>query len=98
MRKASAEICWDMLIVDDDGFPMIDFLKPSLGAECDRGTIREVVVKAYAFVLAQSAQHKEARHTKLAFRYSQLRSYFEHRVSDWGVTQDEAERVGSPDR
>ena len=93
MAKACAEICWDMLIADDDGYPMVDFLRLSLIEENNRNTIREAIVKAYAFVLAQSAIHKEKRSTKLAFRYSQLRNYFDHRVQDWGITQDEAERA-----
>jgi hypothetical protein len=91
MRQRSSKLCLELLIADDDGYPVVDYLGKIFRSHLTTGFDRTTVLKAYSFVLSQSQKHKEMRNTKLAFRYSLLRNYFESRISDWNITQEDAE-------
>lgn len=81
LRMKLASMCMSLIAIDDDGHPFIDYLgdgfKEHLLSECD-GYIR----KAYQYVIEQSEKWKKEKNSKLAFRYSLLRNYFDARLSD----------------
>ena len=85
MRKESAKLCMDLLVNDDDGNLIVDYLGPQFKKCGDVKVTREAVRKAYSYVLQQLMLHKQQRNTKLAFRYVMLRNYFDTRVGEWGI-------------
>lgn len=85
MGRAFAAYCRRMLTVDDDGYPIVDYLGRTFKEVTGNDTAPDVVQKAYDFVLSQSWHWKQKKNTELAFRYSLLRDYFHVRLPDWGV-------------
>lgn len=86
ISSAMANSCLNMLAVDDDGYPFIDFLGEHFKDENEKlGFGNELVVKAYGFVLSSSAKFQEKQSSKLAFKYTLLRNYMESRLHLWGV-------------
>ena len=79
LNRDLAEQCTKLLAVDDDGHLFLYYLGGGLPLVSD-ATGEPIVRKAYEFVVDQSRRHQEAKDSKLAFRYSLLRDYFEHRL------------------
>jgi len=79
-----------LLVVDDDGHSILDYLGGDIRDTLPEVPItREIVVQAYNFVIQESYRHKISRNSKLGFRYTLLRNYFESRLQDWGVAIQE---------
>ncbi len=81
--RSLAAYCRSMLITDDDGYPIIDYLGTAFRELGNNAVTKEVVRRAYEFVLAQSSEWKEKKDTELAFRYAMLRDYFDARLPEW---------------
>ena len=77
----------ELLAVDDDGQMFLDYLGPHFRDALQHLPIsKEAVQMAYNFVIEQSIKHKESRNSKLGFRYTLLRNYFESRLALWGLS------------
>jgi len=85
MGRAFATYCRRMLTVDDDGYPIVDYLSDTFREVVGNDLTRDAIEKAYDFVLRQSIHWKEQKNTELAFRYSLLRDYFNARLPVWGI-------------
>jgi hypothetical protein len=72
-----------MVLLDDDGYPIIDYLGSTFKAVTRPTIVSPAVSGAYEFVMKQSAKWQSERNTKLAFRYTHLRNYFESRLPLW---------------
>jgi hypothetical protein len=76
--------CTRLLGIDDDGLPFLDYLGEGFKQDIAKNCLRPGTVKrAYDFVMHESARCKRDKEPKLAFRYSLLRNYFEHRMYLW---------------
>jgi len=75
-----ANRCLGLLARDIDGCPFLDVL----GEGYDHAVggprpLDQIVPQAYAFVIEEAQRAKDAKNSKLAFRYTLLRQYFEAR-------------------
>ena len=81
--KTIAAQCIQCLAYDDDGIPFVDFLGPYFrdlfGGLAD-ATFIDI---AYNKVLEFADRAKKEKNSKLAFRYTLLRNYFEDRLQLW---------------
>ncbi len=98
MNKRFAEVCANLTAIDDDGYVFLDYLGE--GFRNDISSINATLVnKAYKFVISESERCKSTKNSKLAFRYSLLRDYFEDRISNWNYSQqlDENAQINPAD-
>jgi len=75
-----------LLAVDDDGYTFLDYLGDDIRMTLQHGPIKNLVQDAYKFIIQESIRHKEVRNSKLGFRYTLLRNYFESRLALWGIS------------
>lgn len=81
--KQMAGYCLDCLAEDDDGYPILDYLGENY-RQCFGDVIdANVIDKAYNQILNFCAKFQSTNNTKLAFRYTLLRNYFENRLPLW---------------
>ncbi|RJX18052.1 MAG: hypothetical protein C4575_11240 [Desulforudis sp.] len=81
--KELANLCLDYLAVDDDGYPIVDYLGEHY-KQLLRGVIDSTIVKkAYDQVIKSCGIFQSSNNSKLAFRYTLLRNYFENRLHLW---------------
>lgn len=83
VAKKSAEHCIDCLVLDDDGYPFVDYLGKSYRRIFGEVIDGAVIQKAYSQVINFSEKYKKEKNSKLAFRYTLLRNYFEDRLPLW---------------
>lgn len=83
MNKSLADICCELITIDDDGYPFLDYLGKGFKRFIATGLDSQIVEMAYNFVVQESERYRISRHSKLAFRYTLLRDYFEHRMDNW---------------
>lgn len=74
-----------MLVKDNDGHHILDYL----GSEVmdtlkERDGTSDLVRKAFEFVITESLKHQREKNSKLGFRYTLLRNYFEARLPALG--------------
>jgi hypothetical protein len=85
-QKINVELCVksvELLVEDDDGQVVVDYL----GAQFRNAFPDKTIVQnAYNFIIEESIRHKELRNSKLGFRYTLLRNYFESKITDWGFS------------
>lgn len=79
----SAKQCLNLLTIDDDGCPIIDFLGDYFWQSMGNAIEKEIVEKAYQNIIQFSERFSNDNDTKKAFRYTLLRGYFEHRLARW---------------
>jgi hypothetical protein len=81
--KQIAGYCLNCLEKDDDGYPILDYLGENY-RQCFGDVIdANVVNKAYNQVLNFCEKFQRTNNSKLAFRYTLLRNYFENRLPLW---------------
>ena len=86
VSSATARLCLNMLAVDNDGYPFVDFLGSYFQQENDKLNLgNDFVKRAYNFVVEACEKYKSEQNTKLAFKYALLRTYMESRIHLWGV-------------
>lgn len=79
-NKHLAGLCKKLVCLDDDGYPIVDYLSNEM-MECLKTMERLPLVDgAFNFVLEQSKTWKKHKDGKKAFRYTLLRNYFEERL------------------
>lgn len=83
VAKKTAERCIECLAVDDDGYPFVDYLGESYRRMFGEVIDVSVIQKAYSHVLNFTAKYQKEKNSKLAFRYTLLRNYFEDRLPLW---------------
>jgi hypothetical protein len=83
VAKKTAERCIECLAVDDDGYPFVDYLGESYRRMFGEVIDVSVIQKAYSRVLNFTAKYQKEKNSKLAFRYTLLRNYFEDRLPLW---------------
>lgn len=75
-----AKRCLDLLAKDIDGWPFLDVLGEGYHqAVGGPRPLDQIIPEAYAFVIEEAQRAKDAKNSKLAFRYALLRQYFEAR-------------------
>ncbi len=87
-ERANAELAQkslDLLATDDDGHTFLDYLGTHFLEINKNERTKEVIKKAYNFIIDESNKHKKARNSKLGFRYTLLRNYFEARLPLWDI-------------
>jgi hypothetical protein len=82
-NKITAELCAKLIAIDADGVPFLDYLGEGFKQHIAKDSITDIVKKAYDFVMQESSRCQETRDSKLAFRYTLLRNYFEARLHLW---------------
>jgi hypothetical protein len=82
-NKITADLCTDLIAIDTDGLPFLDYLGKGFKQHIAKNNIYDIVEKAYDFVIKESIRCQEVRDSKLAFRYTLLRNYFEARMNIW---------------
>lgn len=85
MNVRAAMKSLELLTEDCDGQMIVDYLGLSI-----RNVIRstnpeiiQLVLQAYKFIIEECFRYRG--NSKLAFRYTLLRNYFESRLPDWGI-------------
>ena len=77
----SANECLKLLSVDDDGCAIIDYLGDFFLNKIGMKIEKDIIDKAYNNVIQFSEKFRNEGNTKIAFRYTLLRSYMEHRLN-----------------
>jgi hypothetical protein len=78
--RSVAQRCLDLLAADDDGFLFIDYLGEHLQTILNGPLNDEIIKNGYSFIIKESSKHQADNNSKLAFRYTLLRNYFENRI------------------
>lgn len=84
---ATAKVCLDLLTVDDDGCAIVDYLGETFRSSIANSLDKQTVKKAYDNVIKFSEISRDTNDTKKAFRFTLLRNYFEHRLTEWGIDE-----------
>jgi len=84
---AIAQTCIDLLAVDNDGYAIVDYLGKGFKSSIAHTLDRQVVKNAFGNVIKFSEACRDAKDTRLAFRYALLRNYFQHRLKEWGIDE-----------
>jgi hypothetical protein len=72
--------CLDMLALDDDGYPIVDYLGHAFRQSVFQFHYDDLVKRAWDFVVDQSELWRRKHDSVLAFRYAKLREYFKSRI------------------
>ena len=83
IAKKTAENCLKCLAVDDDGYPFVDYLGEYYCKMFGGAIDVSVIQKAYEQVIKFTQKYQNEKNSKLAFRYTLLRNYFEKRLPIW---------------
>ena len=83
IAKKTANICLKCLAVDDDGYPFVDYLGEYYREVFGKIIDATIIKKAYDQVLKFTKRYQNEKDSKLAFRYTLLRNYFEARLPLW---------------
>lgn len=75
-NKGFAEMCLNTIMQDNDGNFFINYLGDSFRQYITKDLHPEIYKEAINFVRSEYKNHRENKNTKLAFRYSNLLSYF----------------------
>ena len=91
--KRTADMCIKLLAQDDDGYPFVDYLGQTFHTLTKKQIPVSIIEKAYENVIKASNYFKEAKNSKLAFRYAVLRDYFDDRLSQNSIVPDSSETI-----
>ena len=83
ISKTMSRQCLNCLVIDDDGYPIIDYLGQSYLDLFGQVIDTSVITKAHKQVLKFCEKFQSEKNTKLAFRYALLRNYFKDRLHLW---------------
>ena len=83
LNKHLADLCSTLVAIDDDGYPFLDYLGEGFKKHIMTDLDQTIINKAFEFVIRESERYKASKNSKLAFRYSLLRDYIEHRMDNW---------------
>lgn len=93
LRIEFAKECMNLLSQDDDGYTIIDYLGEGFKKNMPKEIgVEQFVSNAYEFIVKQSYKWQQQKNSKLAFRYSLLRDYFEARLPLWSNNSEKGER------
>ncbi len=81
--RQMAQCCIDMIAIDDDGQPFLDYLGAGFKRHIAADLNVEVIRRAYRHVIERSEKYQREHNITLAFRYTLLRNYFEARLPLW---------------
>lgn len=79
-NRKMAGICIEMLVQDNDGHFIINYLGAAFAQYVAPDNSAVLVAKAYEFVIEQSEKWRNEKNTTLSLRYTALRDYFEHHM------------------
>jgi hypothetical protein len=86
IAKDKAHSCKEMIIRDNDGRYMLDFLGYKLKEMVGNPIERETVMTAFNFVKEEYDKYKQQDNNKLMSRYLSLLNYFHHRNEVWDLS------------
>jgi hypothetical protein len=75
-NRRFAEMCLNMIMQDNDGNFFIHYLSDSFREYITKGLHSDIYKEAINFVQSKYEKHRAKQDSKLAFRYSNLLSYF----------------------
>lgn len=85
MNAVTAQSCIRLMTTDDDGHSILDYLGEEFRDSLEMvHSTADIVQMAYNFVLTESQKYQAEKNSKLGFRYTLLRNYFEDRLPNWG--------------
>jgi hypothetical protein len=86
INATTAQSCLKLLTEDDDGQAILDYLGDEFKDNLQAVPLTpEVVQMAYNFVMSESIKYQTEKNSKLGFRYTLLRNYFEARIQKWEI-------------
>lgn len=85
VAKTIAKLCREMIVLDTDGRPMLDFMGERAREASDNLVKAEEVKSARDFVASQYKRHFDEENHKLSSRYFRLLKYINARAKQWGV-------------
>jgi hypothetical protein len=83
VNKILIENAEQMIAYDDDGLPIVDYLGKEFQTRFKSLNMGDIAFDGYNFIVKQSERWQKERDSKLAFRYSLLRNYFDARLPNW---------------
>ena len=72
-----AEICLNMVVVDQDGYHILDYLGRTFTHTVTREKRPSLYKLAYSFICKEYEEHFKNRNTKLSIRYAWLKGYYD---------------------
>lgn len=85
VAKTMAQYCKEMIIRDNDGRYMLDFLGDKIKEIAGEFIDQKIITSAFEFVLSQHKKYTKEDNAKMASRYYRLLHYFYSRRSLWGI-------------
>lgn len=89
ISKKLSDLCLSFIKVDHDGYPFLDYLgnayKDNIASQLDK----EVIHKAYRYVIKKWWEFRNEKKSELAFRYMLLRVYFQSNLHIWFDNPDD---------
>jgi len=85
ISKELAKLCKGMIIRDNDGHYMLDFLGDKAKEGYGDSINSEIVNNAFKYVVSQQKHFEEKNNYKIASRYFRLMNYFRLRSKVWGI-------------
>jgi hypothetical protein len=73
----------ELIAEDYDGQIIVDYLGVNIRNAFPHP---EIIHQAYKFIIEECVRHKKTGNSKLGFRYTLIRNYFESRLPEWGIT------------
>jgi hypothetical protein len=86
VAKESARFCREMIIQDNDGRYMLDFLGSKIKEASDGVLDQKLVAEAFEFVNSQYTKYLKEENETLQSRYYRLLRYFHSRKKIWGLS------------
>ena len=79
-KKASAIMCLDMLVYDDDEQLIVDYLGDKARKIFNNDVYDKLITMAYKNILNFSDKFESEKNTKVASKYIRLKNYFDQRI------------------
>lgn len=83
-NKNLAKMCLDMISIDQDGYPILDYLHTFL-TDANTKNVKEIIHKAYSFICEEYEKHVINQNSKLAIRYAWLKLYFDEKKQQFNI-------------
>ena len=92
-RREIAKHCLDLVAIDVDEYPILDYLgegfRDDFARATDIGKGKDIIAKAYRHVVQCFSKFRGEQNTKLSDRYERVMHYFESRLGLWFKSENE---------
>ncbi len=83
-----------MICEDVDGNFIVDFLGKFMRTGIKATGMAHLVDDGFNFVKRQYLEHKNAKNSKLALSYARIMDYYQERLADWDLPEEENPESG----